>query len=713
MWLGGRSTTSTVNGHKLTHQTGAAKITAETNFSLLHLFLTRANMAVVLPLTIGPEAYREAKSDRKALAAFNRINALACIMSAGRGWLGASFSCTEILTAIYSDPTLFNAERGDVVALGKGHAAAMQYACLVGAGILPVTELVRYELPDGPQAHTDISTPGIALNTGSLGQTLSKALGLAMARSEARVYVVLGDGELQEGQVWEAFMAFAKFRPTNLIIVVDINGIQTDSNVADIMPTLDPAAALTAAGIQVIHVENGNCPDATHASLQAAAAASATTPTLLLMHTDKGAGLTLTAARSVAPRSYGWHGGVPNTQQYLASLIELSSSAIAEPAIRTAIEKYCISVGSATVGGVVAGASLSVIGAAGKIALIDLQPTSTSQPPTTSLPSSPSFPLDPDAAISTGTMYGKVLAGLDAPHVRVLDADLEKSCQLTAFALAHPTRFLEVGAAEQNMVGIAGGLALAGLLPFCNTYANFYRRAIEQVYVNATEHTRVVYAGHYAGLCYATDGKTHQALGDIALFRGVPGVIVLYPCWPGEVRAMLEWYLSNPAEARGRPLYLRLHRTAALFPLPPPPSLPFTLGHGVWLREGNTKIAVLTAGPHLAGSCLAAASALESSPDVIVLSSHTDLAASFVTRLAAYDVIAIVEETHVNGGLFECVAAALHAFAAAAPTPKPVPRLYHRAPSDFPFSTRVRTGLYEHFGLTPPQLAEWLKQVLL
>jgi transketolase len=665
--------------------------------------------SMLSPLTIEPDAYLRAEGDRKAQAALNRINTLACILSAGRGWLGACFSCAEMLTALYSDPALMDPKRGDIVALGKGHAAAMQYACLAGAGILPVQELLRYELPDGPQAHTDIATPGIAMNTGSLGQTLSKAIGIALARPSSRIFVVLGDGELQEGQVWEAFMAWAKFKLSNLIVIVDVNGIQTDSNVSDIMPTLSPTAALPAAGINVVTVTDGNNPDVTHAALTQAASSGA--PTLLAMHTDKGAGLGLTAARSVAPRSYGWHGGVPDTTQYLAALRELAM-AVSDAQTKTDIEAYCQHVSES---GLLVGAG-TVPPAAAQSGTADVNAAASLSKPVMLAP----MDISPDATanLSTGTMYGKVLVALDPRGVRVLDADLEKSCQLTPFALTHSKSFLEVGAAEQNMVGVAGGLALAGLLPFCNTYANFYRRAIEQVYVNASERTRVLYAGHYAGLCYATDGKTHQALGDVALFRGVPGMLVLYPCWPAEVLSILQWFVSCPPEAAQRPLYLRLHRTPALYPLPASPPSLFQLGHGVWLRDGNPLFAVLTAGPHLAGACLAAANTFDSrGPDVIVLSSMTDLAEPFVARLAQYKAIAVVEETHASGGLFDAVSSALHAHAAASlPSPSQpghaLPRLHHRAPRDFPFSTRVRTGLYDHFGLTPPQLAAWLAGLL-
>jgi transketolase len=164
----------------------------------------------------------------------------------------------------------------------------------------------------------------------------------------------------------------------------------------------------------------------------------------------------------------------------------------------------------------------------------------------------------------------------------VLDADLEKPCRLTEFARSFPEQYVEMGIAEQDMVSFAGGLALRGeLVPVVNTYAAFFRRACEQVYVNATEGTKIVYAGHYAGLCYTTDGKTHQCTGDLAMMRSVPGMHVFYPTVGVELAAVLAWYLD--ADRTG-PLYLRLHRTPAGWGDSGEPDVDFRPGWGTALR---------------------------------------------------------------------------------------------------------------------------------
>jgi transketolase len=594
---------------------------------------------------------------------YNRVNALASIVAAQRGWLGASFSCAEVLSAIYGDENLFNVERGDVVALGKGHAAVMQYACLVGRGILPAAELLRYELPDGPQAHTDRQTPGIMTNTGSLGQTLSKCLGLALARPAARIYVVLGDGELQEGQVWEALMSWNKLGVPNLVAIVDRNGIQTDSNVADIMPNPVLDAALAAFGINVITVAAGNSIGPVHEALVVAQAARR--PSVLIVDTHKGAGVSFMSARSVPPRSYEWHGKVPSTAEYRAALRELARDMKAD-VVRAAAEAYCNELDKVPV----AAAALAAV-----------------------------------AQRSTGAAFGQTIVrfGKENSAIRVLDADLEKSCALTAFATQFPEQFLELGVAEQNMVSIAGGLALCGLVPICNTYANFYRRAAEQIYVNASEKTRVLYAGHYAGLCYATDGKTHQATGDVALFRAIPGMRVVYPSWPEEVDEVLAWFLRNPTAA---PLYIRLHRTPSLFHATDRPA-EFRYGQGVWVRDRPSSRVLVTAGPHMVGSCVAASDILptDEQPSVIALSSHTDLDPTFLRNLCdRHGDIVVVEELVFAGGLFDALLHSLQALGLAR-------AIGHIAVNDFPFSTRERTGLYKHFALEPASIVRRLSEL--
>jgi len=606
----------------------------------------------------------------RQLCAVHRINALGAIVSAGRGWLGASFSCTEILTALYWDVADIapGRESQDAVVLGKGHAAAMQYAILAGRGFFPVEDLRRYKQPDGPQAHTDLATPGIAANTGSLGQALSKCAGLALGQPH-RVFALLGDGELQEGQNYEALMTLRQHNLANLTVIVDCNRIQSDSNVADVKALPDLGALIAAFGLRALTVDGNDIAavaDCLHEAVRMPQ------PVVILAHTLKGAGVRRFAAAQTPRRGYAWHGGVPDPVQYAEALRELALE-LGDDEVRAGVERFVREHGAAV-----------------------------PRPPGPRPPRSP----------STGDAFGEALVELvrEGWDLFALDADLEKACRLTAFARQYPERFLEMGIAEQDMVSVAGGLALRGHIPVVNTYAAFLRRACEQVYVNASERTRIVYAGHYAGLCYGPDGKTHQCTGDVAMMRSIPGMTVLYPAFPEQVAPMLRWYLQSDTPG---PLYMRLHRSprlAADVALPSPgPFDPTTL---IRVRERpGSGAAVVTCGPHMTAYCAQASDRLAAAGlgvDVWTVPVLRGLPPSAVDSLLAYATLVAAEELVDAGGLLDELSRLL------AHLDSPLaPRLRSLAVDSFTFSTLEADGLYRHFGMTAEALAERLRALLM
>ncbi len=584
------------------------------------------------------------------LCACHRINALGAIVSAGRGWPGASLSCAEILTVLYHAVVRSSADprARDAVVLGKGHAAAMQYACLAGVGLLPVAELLRYQRAGGPQAHADRSTPGIDVNTGSLGQALSKCCGLALARPERRVFAILGDGELQEGQCFEALQTMAHRGLGNVTVVIDRNHIQTDSPVEHIKAIRDLAAVLRGFGLRVRTLD-GNDLAEVHACLTDPALAAR--PTAVIADTAKGAGVSFMASRGCEPRAYRYHGGAPAPREYLAALEELGRR-ISDAEVRRDVDEFI-----------------------------------ARERPRVRRDTIPARP-----SPSTGDAFARALTERVARRddLVVLDADLESACRLTELGLRFPERFLEMGISEQDMVSCAGGLALGGELPVVNTYAAFLRRAYEQIYVNATEGTRIIYAGHYAGLCYATDGKTHQCTGDVAMMRAIPQMTVLYPAFVEEVAGMLDWYLAGGGAG---PLYLRLHRTpAASVPEPAEPPR-FVPGRGLRVRDRGARTAILTSGPHLTSTCAEVADELGF--DLWAVSTLRGLAPELAAELTGrYDDLLVVEELMRAGGLLDELCAAL-----ARLDPSPRPRLRHHAVDGFTFSTLEPGGLYRSFGL--------------
>ncbi|MBU1537609.1 hypothetical protein KKF84_20005 [Myxococcota bacterium] len=602
------------------------------------------------------------------LTLYNRINALSTIHNSGRGWLGASFSVAEILTALYFDGTFKGPEdpHRDYILLSKGHAAVMQYAAMVGRGLLAPEDLAQYNRENGPQAHSDRVTHGIETNTGSLGQTLSKAAGLALGGAR-RVFVILGDGELQEGQNYEALMTLHQRQLGQVIPIIDRNGIQTDSETREIKEIPDLGAVLGGFGMGVITI-NGNHMEQVLPALREAR--NSARPMVIIADTQKAAGISFMEASSTLRRAFQRHGSTLTRAEYLRALTQWNASPSAQH-IGEELTRF----------------------------IEQAQPRE-----------------NPPAAApgpSMGDGFGQHLTQLvkQDPRVVVLSADLEKSCKITPIALSSPERFLEMGIAEQDMVSCAGGLALRGKIPVVNTYAAFFRRAFEQIYVNATEKTQIVYAGHYAGLSYNTDGKTHQATGDAAMMRSIPGMHVLFPAFLEEIPQMLSWYLAEPREA---PLYLRLSaKPCPLNTILVP--LPFEYGRGAFYRDTGAKICVLTSGPHMIQYCDAAIDTLQKQGinlDLCLVSTLRHLDQSWCARLAStYDHLVIVEELFEAGGLHDELCHAL-AVASDQGLSSGHPRISHRAVGGLPFSTLDPAGLYKHFQLTPDHLAQWFLSLM-
>ena len=255
-----------------------------------------------------------------------RRNILKMVTKSKSGHPGGSLSGVEILTWLYfneMDVTKENAPnyQRDRFVLSKGHAAPLLYATLAEAGIIePELLKTSREINSKLQGHPNMAyLAGVDMSTGSLGQGISAAVGMALAnkldKRDSRVFVLLGDGECQEGQVWEAAMAAAHYKLDNLIVFVDYNGLQIDGKVQDVM-NIDPLDEKFAAfGFNVITID-GHCFEEIK---QALAVAKQTTnqPTLILAKTIKGKGVSFMESEA------GWHGVAPSPEQLQIALEEL------------------------------------------------------------------------------------------------------------------------------------------------------------------------------------------------------------------------------------------------------------------------------------------------------------------------------------------------------------------------------------------------------
>lgn len=260
-----------------------------------------------------------------------RISILRSVAEAGSGHPGGSLSCTDILSALYfggilnHDPRNPRLESRDRFILSKGHAAPALYAALAHAGYFPVEELLTLrKLGTRLQGHPDCRLlPGIEVSTGSLGQGLSIAAGMAaglvLDGSDATVFTLLGDGECQEGQVWEAAMFSAHRGLDNLVAVVDRNGLQIDGATEDVCDPGDVALKFSAFGWNAVEVD-GHDIEAVMAALASAKADRSGKPTAIVAHTVKGKGV------SFMENQAGWHGKAPNAEQLAAALAELDAT---------------------------------------------------------------------------------------------------------------------------------------------------------------------------------------------------------------------------------------------------------------------------------------------------------------------------------------------------------------------------------------------------
>ena len=259
-------------------------------------------------------------------AARGRLLAVDMVYAAASGHLGGSLSAMDILTTLYFDVMWVDPETPrdpdrDRFVLSKGHCTPGLYPTLAMRGFFPVERLLEFRQADGAlSGHAEMGmVPGVDMSTGSLGQGISAAVGMALAgkmdRRTYRVYTLLGDGEIEEGQVWEAAMAAAKYKLDNLCAVVDVNGLQIDGATADVMPSEPLDKKFEAFNWNVIRVD-GHDFQALEEAFSAAAACEGR-PTVLLARTVKGRGV------SFMEGDYGWHGKAPNDEQYAAAHQEL------------------------------------------------------------------------------------------------------------------------------------------------------------------------------------------------------------------------------------------------------------------------------------------------------------------------------------------------------------------------------------------------------
>lgn len=257
-----------------------------------------------------------------------RILGLTMVHDAASGHPGGSMSCMDLVTALYFNVMHVDTQNPqdpdrDRFVMSKGHCSPALYPVLALRGFFPVDELHMFRRIDGHMSgHVEMHhVRGVDMSTGSLGQGVSAAVGMALGgklnHKDYRVYAVMGDGELDEGQGWEAFMSAAKYKLDNLCVIVDVNGLQIDGATKDVMPLEPLDQKFAAFGFHVITI-NGHDFDQILSAYQEAAATKGQ-PTVILAKTVKGKGI------SFMENDAGWHGKAPNDEQLAQAVSELKA----------------------------------------------------------------------------------------------------------------------------------------------------------------------------------------------------------------------------------------------------------------------------------------------------------------------------------------------------------------------------------------------------
>ena len=426
-----------------------------------------------------------------------RVHSLKATTEAGSGHPSSCLSAADLMSVVFFNEMRFDPKdprnpANDRFVLSKGHAAPLLWAAYAEAGIIDEKDVLTLrQLDSNLEGHPTPRMPWVDVATGSLGQGLSVGLGNALAAHMDDIpyntYVLLGDGECAEGSVWEAAALASYYKAANLYAIVDVNGLGQSQRTMDHFEVNRFANKFRAFGWFATIVDGHNYAEIVD-GFERCRRDGGSQPRVVVAKTFKGKGV------SMLENLDGWHGKPIPKQDLPRALEELSNP---------------------------------------------LGPNEFKPNPRTGGPSRPrnegTIQIDisrkPGASVATREAYGDALVKVAEkdPRIVALDGDTKNSTYSEKLFKAHPERFWEMFIAEQNMVGVAMGLAARGKIPFVSTFACFLTRAYDQIRMAGISQSNVKFCGSHAGVSIGEDGPSQMGLEDIAMFRAVPGSVILYP----------------------------------------------------------------------------------------------------------------------------------------------------------------------------------------
>ncbi len=548
-----------------------------------------------------------------------RVSAIQATTLAGSGHPSSCLSAADLVSVLFFqqmryDPADADNPANDRFVLSKGHAAPLLWAAYAEAGIVDEAAPMTLRRFDSPlEGHPTPRMPWVGVATGSLGQGLSAALGMALAErldgAGYDTFCLLGDGECAEGSVWEAAALAGHYRASKLYAVVDVNGQGQSQRTMYGFDVDRYAAIFRAFGWHAVTVD-GHDYAAISAAFEDCRAGGGDRPRVIVARTFKGRGVSLLEDKD------DWHGKPVPKARLAAALAELSQP--------------CSSNG--------------------------FQPSIRTGAPAPEGPASHALTLARELGSETATReaYGDALAKLVAqdPRIVALDGDTKNSTFSQSVLAERPENFFEMFIAEQNMAGVAAGMSACGKIPFVSTFAAFLTRAFDQIRMAAISRADIRFVGSHCGVSIGPDGPSQMGLEDIAMFRTIPGSVVLYPA-----DAVSTEHLVARLADTGGISYLRTTRPKT--PVIYDSAEPFRIGGSKLLRQSEDDRATIVAAGVTLHEALRAAERLASEQlTVRVIDAYSVKPIDTDTlRQAAADTgrLLVVEDHYAEGGLGDAV----------------------------------------------------------
>jgi transketolase len=560
----------------------------------------------------------------KGIANQLRIHSIEATTAAGSGHPTSCCSAADIAAVLFFSQMRYDAKNpryynNDRFILSKGHAAPLLYAAWAENGFIPIPELLTLrQLNSELEGHPTPRLAFVDVATGSLGQGLGVGVGMARAarfdKLDYNTYVLMGDGEIAEGAVWEAASLAGYYKLNNLIAIVDANRLGQSEATAfghniDVYRDRFKAFGWRVEEIdghdieEIVEVLNGVGLD--------------DKPLAIIAKTYKGAGVSFLQDKD------GWHGKTLNKEEAAKAIAELSPTA--KSGLGVAIPA----------------------------------PSKLPQPPNAIPASYPPINYKLGEKIATREAYGTALARIGEADLRIVavDGDTKNSTFADKFFKKFPERSTECFIAEQNMVAVAVGLSTRGKVPFASTFATFFTRAYDQIRVAGISQSNIKLVGSHVGVSIGEDGPSQMALEDLAMMRAVVGSTVLYPSDAVATEKLLE----EMALIKGV-CFLRTSRPKT--PVIYGNDEKFPVGGAKVLREGG-KVTIVGAGVTLFEALKAADTLKAEGINVTVIDAYSIKPLGKDVILAAAkktgNTVITVEDHYSEGGLGDAVAGELSA----------------------------------------------------